>query len=403
MNSSRACAGCCWLAALTQAEKKEPPAVANVLRDGPIAPVIRLMSLPRLLSALLLSVTFAFASVEVTDGMTREEVIALAGKPVSELTRGERTFMMYPNKGKVELLNGRVVDVVRVKVINPPPEAAAPEAQPAPAAPAAGATPASAQPAPKASVPAKAVAPAAPAQTPSQAPAKAPAKTAPAASNVAPAAAPSPAGKPAAPAATATVPAPGAATVPAAASTMPASAAEAQKALEREEIEEYGRVLTPEERAKIAEMEKAREKYLNGEADKEYDSGISSSKAYWIMVLLQCVFTIPITAMILKVSFKWCDVDADWKQMWLPAAVDTFTRAGVQVLIYVWLETSMTFHIDDLLAFFALLTALLKTTHACTFQRAVAVAVIAKIAGIIVWALLSVFLLRLAIGGMSML
>jgi len=207
---------------------------------------------------------------------------------------------------------------------------------------------------------------------------------------------------PAAPATTATVPAQGAAPVPAAASTVPVSAAEAQKALERAEIEEYGRALTPEERAKIAELEKEREKYLNGEADRDYDSGISSSKAYWIMVLLQCVFTIPITAMILKVSFKWCDVDADWTQMWLPAAVDTFTRAGVQALIYVGLETTMTFHIDDAIAFFALLTVLIKTTHACTFARAVAVAVIAKIAGIIVWALLSVFLLRMAIGGLSM-
>lgn len=342
--------------------------------------------------------------------MTREEVIALAGKPVSELTRGERTFMMYPNKGKVELLNGRVVDVVRVKVINPPPEAAAPAVQPAPAAPtapAAGATPAPvpAPTAPKAAAPAKPVAPAkaaasVPPAAPTKAPATAPKKAASPAPATPPAAAPT--AVPAAPTATATVPAPGAVPVPAAASTVPVSAAEAQKALERAEIEEYGRALTPEERAKIAELEKEREKYLNGEADRDHDSGVSSSKAYWIMVLLQCVFTIPITAMILKLSFKWCDVDADWKQMWLPAAVDTFTRAGVQALIYVGLETTMTFHIDDAIAFFALLTALIKTTHACTFARAVAVAMIAKIAGIIVWALLSVFLLRMAIGGLSM-
>ncbi|MBK9989397.1 MAG: hypothetical protein IPP19_01360 [Verrucomicrobia bacterium] len=52
----------------------------------------------------------------VREGMTRLEVEASMGKPVSVLLRGNRLVLSYPNGGRVELIEGRVVDMLHVPV-----------------------------------------------------------------------------------------------------------------------------------------------------------------------------------------------------------------------------------------------------------------------------------------------
>lgn len=52
----------------------------------------------------------------VREGMTRLEVEASMGKPISILQRGNRLVLSYPNGGRVELVEGRVVDMLHVPV-----------------------------------------------------------------------------------------------------------------------------------------------------------------------------------------------------------------------------------------------------------------------------------------------
>lgn len=52
----------------------------------------------------------------VREGMTRLEVEASMGKPVSVLQRGNRLVLSYPNGGRVELVEDRVVDMLHVPV-----------------------------------------------------------------------------------------------------------------------------------------------------------------------------------------------------------------------------------------------------------------------------------------------
>lgn len=174
---------------------------------------------------------------------------------------------------------------------------------------------------------------------------------------------------------------------------------------EQEEMEEYGRVLTKEERAQVAvaqaaeaERLKRQEEFLNNGGAPKPPVEPEPAANPWLLMLLQAVFTVPITAVVLKYSFTWCDVDSEWKQMWLPAAADTFVRTAVQAGAQAAWGMTMLFHVDDFLAFFALLFVLIKTTHACTLQRAVAVTMIAKVASVVVWAILSVFILGVMFG-----
>ena len=56
------------------------------------------------------------------------------------------------------------------------------------------------------------------------------------------------------------------------------------------------------------------------------------------------------------------------------------------------------FRVDDAISYLVLLVALMKFTHASSLKRAVAVAGAAKLASIVVWALLSVVLLNMLFG-----
>jgi hypothetical protein len=60
------------------------------------------------------------AASGVREGMTRLEVEESMGKPVSVLQRGNRLVLSYPKGGRVELVDGRVVDMVHVPVATGP-------------------------------------------------------------------------------------------------------------------------------------------------------------------------------------------------------------------------------------------------------------------------------------------
>lgn len=101
---------------------------------------------------------------------------------------------------------------------------------------------------------------------------------------------------------------------------------------------------------------------------------------------------------VLKIAFKWADVHADWGQMFLPALVDMLVGTLVRGIGYALLKTDHFCHIDDGLSFFALLITLKFTTHASTIQRAMIVAVAAKLVNIVMWTLLSVVILQALFG-----
>ena len=116
---------------------------------------------------------------------------------------------------------------------------------------------------------------------------------------------------------------------------------------------------------------------------------------FWKVIAVGWLCRILITVVVLKAAFKWSDVHADWGQMFIPALADALTQSGIQAAVYAIWKTDQLFHLDAAVSFFVLLGVLMKTTHACTLQRAVAVAGAAKLASLVMWALLSVIILQL--------
>ncbi len=349
----------------------------------------------RLLLFLLCSSVLGFSALELTEGITRAELEKLVGKPISVLQRGEKTVLIYPNRGRAELVGGRLTYFERIEAMDtaPAPAAAAaptgPAAAPAASAPAAGATgtgpSASASPSPS---PSPAAGPAAPAASSTKSPAAAGTKAPTVATAAQPPSQPGPNSKPAA----ASAPAPASAAAPAK-KAVPGGAAGLPA------VEDPYAGLTPEERQRLekqeAELARMQEKFLNGEPLTEPKEDPLSDSNPWVVMLFQALLSLPVTVVVLKYSFKWCDVDADWSQMWLPALVDTLVRGSVQAAAEALWGVDTLFYVDECLAFFALLYVLIKTTHACTAARAIGVAFAAKFVGIVVWAILSVFILGL--------
>lgn len=316
-----------------------------------IMPVFRLLFLCLFLACLSLG------AAEITEGMTRAQFQALAGKPIAELTRNNRTILRYPNKGKAEFVDGRLVFFAHIQVLDTPENSEAAGGAESSPADAAGAAPDRAS----------ADASGADAALPSSAGGAGSAGQTGAVGTGAPA-------------------------------QEPAYTDWDSMTVEQREMAQYGRKLTDQERADIAkkqaEQAAMQERFLNGEPLIDPKDQVPPPNP-WALLLLKAVISIPVTVVVLKISFKWCDVDSEWKQMWLPAAADTLVRSGVQVLAEsLWGVTTL-FYLDDCLAFFALLFVLLKTTHACTAVRAVGVAFMAKVASVVVWSVLSVAILGL--------
>lgn len=119
---------------------------------------------------------------------------------------------------------------------------------------------------------------------------------------------------------------------------------------------------------------------------------------YWLSLGVEAIVGVILTLVILKAAFKWCDLHADWGQLVMPAMVDMFAGVLVRGGAYLLLQTDQLYRIDDGVSFFALIAALRWGTHAGTLQRAVSVAVVCKLANIVVWSLLSVVVLQVLFG-----
>ncbi len=122
---------------------------------------------------------------------------------------------------------------------------------------------------------------------------------------------------------------------------------------------------------------------------------VPTPRVFWTGAVIGWVCRILITIVVLKIAFKWSDVHADWIQMVIPAAADTVTQSVIQGVAFAVWKTDQLFHLDAAISYFVLLGVLMKTTHACTLSRAVAVAGAAKLASLVMWALISVMILHL--------
>lgn len=136
-----------------------------------------------------------------------------------------------------------------------------------------------------------------------------------------------------------------------------------------------------------------RDNVLSSQAD-----GALPSSRFWGELALGTLVRLLITMVVLKVAFRWVDVYAEWGEMFIPALADSLTRGLIGASAYVLWNTEQLFYLDEGVAYFVLLFALLKTTHASTLQRAVAVTVAAKVASIVVWSFVSVFVSRWVLG-----
>jgi len=94
------------------------PAQASPVRaDSNWLPVIQkqptLATMLRRLTSLVLLFLFAglplLCAIELTEGMSQAEVEGILGKPSSVLHRGNRTLLLYPQRGRVEFEEGRAV------------------------------------------------------------------------------------------------------------------------------------------------------------------------------------------------------------------------------------------------------------------------------------------------------
>jgi hypothetical protein len=106
-----------------------------------------IVTIPRVIAALCAFLLAPLALADVGMGDSRADVIRATGNPTSHAQRGDREILMYPHGGRVELVDGKVVDVKGpLPAITPaapgPEKARAPETAPAmpPPPPVTGAT-----------------------------------------------------------------------------------------------------------------------------------------------------------------------------------------------------------------------------------------------------------------------
>lgn len=253
----------------------------------------------------------------VGEGMTRAEVEAAVGKPLSVLERNGVTVLRYPNDGRVELTGGRVTRVVRVRHVSDPATAEELAAEEA-------------------------------------------AKLA----------------------------------------KEEAEAEKAEKAAEAETAKaeaaaeaEWAKAQADARKAMEADVERLAAEHEGGAASTMGAMmGGRSSNEFWTMLGIGALVQVGVGMVVLKLAFRWADVHADWDQMLWPALAAVAGGAVVQVVGFLAWNVTELFRVDDAVSYVVLLIALLKTTHACTWQRAFAVAAAAKLMTIVVWTFLSVAL-----------
>jgi hypothetical protein len=115
---------------------------------------------------------------------------------------------------------------------------------------------------------------------------------------------------------------------------------------------------------------------------------------FWLEEVVGMLVQIGVGMVILKLAFRWSDVHADWGQMLWPATAAALAGAATRGAAYWAWNTTEVFYLDNAVSYAALLFVLLKTTHACTWQRAVGVAAAAKLMSVVVWVFLSVAISR---------
>ncbi|GAB5562483.1 MAG: hypothetical protein SynsKO_41300 [Synoicihabitans sp.] len=253
-------------------------------------------------------------------GMTVDEVRTAAGAPTSSLDRGDRAIWIYPDGGRVDFQDGRVVEIKNMLMASE----------------------------------AEVLAAEAAAEEAARLAAEAEQREADAAA---------------------------------------AKLQEEQAALEAEWAAEQAEALE----AMSDSIEQFEAQYGEGGVP---DMGLGPPPAseFWIILGVQSLLGVLITMIVLKLAFKWADLHADWGQMFLPALVDMFAGTLIRAGAYAVWKTDQLFRIDDGVSFFALLVVLKFATHASSWQRAVTVAVAAKLANLVVWTLLSVVILQALFG-----
>lgn len=260
----------------------------------------------------------------VKEGMSRAQVEAELGRPLSALVRGDTTVLRYPNDGRVELVADRLTLAVRVR-----------HADDAPAAEAV------------------------------------------------------------------VVP-----SVPVSAEEEKAAKVAAAEAVRREQAEAKA------EAAAQAQWERA-----NAEAQRQVEAAVERlttereagpaaahavlhepAEEFWLLIGVAGLVQVAVSMVILKLAFGWADVHAEWGQMVWPAMAGMLGGALVRVVAYAGWGVTECFHVDDAVSYVALFVTLMKTTHACTWQRAVGVAAAAKLMSIVVWVFLGVAISRMLFG-----
>jgi hypothetical protein len=141
-------------------------------------------------------------------------------------------------------------------------------------------------------------------------------------------------------------------------------------------------------------LEEATEKLAESHGKVQFDVAPKPAR-FWTGLIVGFVLRTLFTAVVLKFAFKWSDVHAEWGQMFIPALADTLAQSGISAAAFALWKTDQLFYIDSAISYFVLLGVLMKTTHACTLQRAVAVAGAAKLGSLILWAGVSVVLMHL--------
>ena len=249
----------------------------------------------------------------VREGMTRAEVEAELGKPLSVLERTGTTILRYPADGRVELVEGKVVRAVRVRHADDP-------------------------------------------LSPEEIAAVETARLAAEEAKLA----------------------------------KEEAAAEAAAAKENAAAEAVWAKADAEAQRKMeAAVERLTAEHEAGPPTAEF--GLHESPAhFWGMLGVGGLVQVGVGMVILKLAFKWVDLHADWSQMIWPAVAGMLGGAVVRAVVYVGWGMTECFHADDAVSYLAMFITLQKTTHACTWQRAVGVAAAAKLMSIVVWVFLSV-------------
>ncbi len=136
---------------------------------------------------------------------------------------------------------------------------------------------------------------------------------------------------------------------------------------------------------------------IEANRNQELRALVPSPLFFWSGLLVGMVVRSLVTVLALKFAFKWCDVHADWIQMIIPALADAGSQALINGAAFALWHVSQLYYVDVGISYFVLIGVLMKTTHACTLQRAVGVATAAKFASFMVWILISAALLSLMV------